>query len=258
MLVPTITVVTPCLNARGTIETALASVREQADDNVEHLVVDGGSTDGTVDLLRATRCIRWTSEPDRGLADAMNKGIAMATGEIVGQLNADDRLLPGAIARVRNAFARDTQREWLTAPCLIVDADGREIRSLVTQYKRFFLLRYSRRSLLVQNYVQAPSTFVRASAYAAVGPYDERFKYSLDYDMWLRLAERGDPIILDEPLSAFTMAEGSLSMSGFEPQFLEHAQNAREHGTGHPWAVRANRVISQLIVVAYRAMQAVR
>jgi glycosyltransferase involved in cell wall biosynthesis len=250
-----VTIVTPCLNARATIEQALASVRDQG---VEHVVVDGGSTDGTLDVLRAAEGLRWISEPDDGLADAMNKGIAMATGEVIGQLNADDVLLPGAVDRVRAAFAQRPQAEWLTAPCLIVDADGREIRSFVTRYKRFFLRRYSRRSLLVQNYVQAPSTFVRRSAYAAVGPYDGRFRYSLDYDMWLRLAERGDPIVLDEPLSAFTMAEGSLSMSGFERQFAEHAQNAREHGAEHPWAVRLNAVTSRAIVLAYRAMRAAR
>ena len=250
-----ITIVTPCLNARTTIEAALASVRDQGVE-VEHVVVDGGSTDGTVDVLRAAEGVRWISEPDRGLADAMNKGIAMATGEVVGQLNADDVLLPGALARVRAAFATEPDRAWLTAPCRIVDGRGVEIRSFVTRYKRFFLQRYSRRSLLVQNYIQAPSTFVRADAYARVGPYDERFRYSLDYDMWLRLAELGDPIVLDEPLSAFTMAEGSLSMTGFERQFAEHAQNAREHGDGHPWAVRANQVMSRLIVFVYRALRA--
>ena len=254
---PSLTIVTPCLNARPTIEAALASVRSQAAEGIEHVVVDGGSTDGTVDVLRAAEGVRWISEPDRGLADAMNKGIAMATGEVIGQLNADDVLLPGALARVRKAFAdAGDAAEWLTSPCLIVDGEGREIRSFVTRYKRFFLKRYSRRSLLVQNYVQAPSTFVRAGAYAAVGPYDERFKLSLDYDMWLRLAERGDPIVLDEPLSAFTMAGESLSMTGFERQFAEHAQNAREHGDGHPWAVRANQVMSRLIVLVYRVLRA--
>jgi hypothetical protein len=129
----------------------------------------------------------------------------------------------------------------------------------VSRYKRFFLRRYSRRSLLVQNYVQAPATFIRRSALLAEPqPFDLRFKYSMDYDLWLRLAEKGDPIVLDRDLAQFRMAEGSLSMSGFEKQFEEHALNAREHGAGHPVAVRVNAVTSRLIVLAYRAMRALR
>jgi glycosyltransferase involved in cell wall biosynthesis len=77
---PSLTVITPCLNAAGTIEAALASVRGQGCEGVEHIVVDGGSTDGAVEILARAPGIRWISEPDRGLAHALNKGIAMASG----------------------------------------------------------------------------------------------------------------------------------------------------------------------------------
>jgi len=100
---PRITVITPSFNAAATIGEALASVRDQGYEDLEHLVVDGGSTDGTVDILRDAPGIRFVSEPDRGLAHAMNKGIAMASGEIVGELNADDRYLPGALDAVGRA-----------------------------------------------------------------------------------------------------------------------------------------------------------
>jgi GT2 family glycosyltransferase len=251
--VPLLTVVTPCLNAASTLPEALASVPSAP--AIEHVVVDGGSTDGTVELLAAAG-VRFVSEPDRGLSDAMNKGVALATGEYIGWLNADDYYLPGALERVLEALA--ARPLWLTAPCLIVDGDGREIRRRVTRYKRFFLRRYSRRSLLVQNYVAAPSTFVRRSALLEVGGFDERFSYSMDYDLWLRLARLGDPVVLDEPVAAFRMAGESLSMTGFERQFEEHAQNAREHGQGHAPAVAANLAVSRLIVLAYRAMRLLR
>jgi glycosyltransferase involved in cell wall biosynthesis len=255
---PRLTVVTPCLNAAATIEEALESVRSQAlGEDVEHVVVDGGSTDGTVELLREAPGVRWISEPDRGLSDAMNKGVAMASGEYIGWLNADDFYLPGALRQVVGAMAGE-RTLWLTAPCLIVDGSGREIRRGVTRYKRFFLRHYGRRSLLVQNYVAAPSTFVRRDALLDAGGFDERFKYSMDYDLWLRLAERADPLVIDEPVTAFRMAGESLSMTGFERQFEEHAQNAREHGRGHPFAVAANVAVSRLIVLAYRGMRSVR
>jgi GT2 family glycosyltransferase len=249
-------VVTPCLNAASTLPEALASV--PADPDVEHVVVDGGSTDGTVELLSRAERVRFVSEPDRGLSDAMNKGVAMAEGEWIGWLNADDYYLPGAVDRVVAALAAHPDALWLTAPCLIVDGSGQEIRRGVTRYKRFFLRHYGRRSLLVQNYVAAPSTFVRRSALLEVGGFDERFSYSMDYDVWLKLARLGDPVVLDEPVTAFRMAGESLSMTGFERQFEEHAQNAREHGAGEPLAVAANVAVSRLIVLAYRAMRVLR
>jgi glycosyltransferase involved in cell wall biosynthesis len=250
-----ITVITPCLNARASIERTLRSVAEQDHPDVEHIVVDGGSADGTVEVV-AGAGVRYVSEPDRGLSNAMNKGIAMATGEAVGWLNADDFYLPGALAKAAAAFARAPRAEWVTAPCLIVDEHDAEIRKAVTAYKRALLRRYSRRSLLVQNFVAAPATFVRTEPLRQLGGFDERFRYSMDYDVWLKLAERGDPAIVDEPLTAFRMAAGSLSMSGFECQFAEHAQNAREHGNGHPVAVAANQAMSRAIVLVYKALRA--
>jgi glycosyltransferase involved in cell wall biosynthesis len=251
---PLLTIVTPCLNSAATLPEALASV--PADPAIEHVAVDGGSTDGTLELLQGAAGVRFVSEPDRGLSHAMNKGVAMARGEYIGWLNADDYYLPGALEAVLDALADGPV--WVTGPCLIVDGSGTEIRRGVTRYKRFFLRRYSRRSLLVQNFVAAPSTFVRRDALIEAGGFDERFKYSMDYDLWLRLAERAPPVVLDRPLAAFRMAGESLSMTGFERQFEEHAQNACEHGHGERLAVAANVAVSRLIVLMYRAMRAVR
>jgi GT2 family glycosyltransferase len=256
---PSFTIVTPCLNGAATLSATLASVRDQRyDGDVEHVVVDGGSTDGTLDILAAAPGVRYVSEPDRGLSDAVNKGIRMATGDVIGWLNADDVYLPGALAQVGTALARRPDTLWATGPCLIIDADGREIRRFVTGYKSFLLRRYSYRMHLVQNFVPAPSTFVRRQAFDRIGVFDERFKYSMDYDLWLRLGRIGAPLVLDQPLAAFRMAEGSLSMTGFERQFAEHVQNAREHGDGHRVAVAANALASRAIVATYKGMRALR
>jgi GT2 family glycosyltransferase len=255
---PRITIVTPCLNGAGTLPEALASVAEQGYPDLEHLVVDGGSEDGTLDILRAAESVRWISEPDRGLSDAVNKGVRMAEGEIVGWLNADDRYEPGALLEVGRAFSEHPDAAWVTGQCRIIDGEGNEIRKPITAYKNALLRRYSLRSLLVQNFVSAPATFVRRSALEHVGVFDERFRYSMDYDLWLRLARLSDPVVLDRPLSSFRMVDGTLSMTGFEQQFAEHAANAREHGDGHRLAVAANVMMSRAIVLAYRGMRVAR
>jgi glycosyltransferase involved in cell wall biosynthesis len=253
-----ITVVTPAFNARPTIEETLASVRAQDHPDVEHLVVDGGSTDGTVDVLRAAQGVRWISEPDRGLAHAMNKGIAMANGEAVGELNADDVYLPGALEAVAAGFAARPGAEWLTGRCPIIEGEGREIRRAVTAYKNALLRRYSLGLYLTQNFVSAPATFFRAGALRELGGFDERYRISVDYDLQLKFARRGDPVILQRDLACFRMTGGTLSMSGFERQFAEHAEQARRHGGGHPVAVAVNQAMSRTIVLTYRGMRAVR
>ena len=255
---PSITVVTPCLNAAGTIEEALESVRSQDYPRLEHLVIDGGSTDGTLEILERAEGVRFVSEPDGGRVEAVNKGIAMAGGDVVGWLNADDRYEPGALRAVGEAFAGSPEAPWVTGYCRIIDAEGQEIRKGVTAYKNAFLRRFSYGLYLTQNFVSDPATFVRRGVLREAGPLDDRYAISHDYDLWLRVARRGDPVVLPRYLSSFRMTEGTLSMEGFEQQFAEHAEVARRHGEGHRLAVAMNRVASRLIVLVYRAMRAAR
>ena len=252
---PFLSVVVPCLNARGTLERALDSIVPGGTD-VEVVVIDGGSTDGTQAVLEARPEVRWISEPDRGLSDAFNKGAQLARGQVLGWLNADDAYLPGTPERVHAAFRAQPEAEWLTGRCLIVDGDGNEIRRGISSYKDALLRRYSLGLYLTQNFVSAPATFFRRDAFLEVGGMDETLRYSMDYDLYLRLAVRGRPIVLDEPLAAFTMVPGTLSMTGFERQFEEHREVAhryRQHGRV-PAALNA--ATSRCIVWSYRAMRA--
>jgi GT2 family glycosyltransferase len=249
---PSISIITPCLNAVATIEEALASVREQGYPSVEHVVVDGGSTDGTLDVLANAPGIRYVSEPDGGRPEAANKGVGLSTGEVVAWLNADDRYEPGALMAVGEALAARPTALWATGYCRIVDGDGRDIRRFISAYKNLLLRRWSYPLYLTQNFVADPATFVRRDALQQVGLLDERFRISHDYDLWLRVARLGPPIVLRRDLAAFRMTEGTLSMAGFESQFREHEQVARSHGDGHRLPVAANAVISRLIVTVYR------
>jgi glycosyltransferase involved in cell wall biosynthesis len=255
---PSISVITACLNARRTIEETIESVASQGYPSIEHIVVDGGSTDGTVDVLARHDHLRWLSEPDQGRVDAVNKGVAMATGDVIAWLNADDRYQPGALLAVGEAFAANPSARWVTGYCDIVDGEGNEIRRAVTAYKSFLLRRWSYPLYLTQNFVADPATFVRRDALEEAGPLDPRYRISHDYDLWLRVARRHDPVVLRRKLSSFRMTEGTLSMEGFERQFREHAECAREHGEGHRLAVAVNRVTSRAIVLVYRALHALR
>jgi glycosyltransferase involved in cell wall biosynthesis len=255
---PSITVITPSYNAAATIEATLESVRAQAYPKLEHVVVDGGSTDGTVEILEAAPGTRYVSEPDRGLAHALNKGIAMASGEVIGELNADDVYEPGALDAVGEAFRDHSGAAWLTGYCRIIDGDGTEIRRAITEYKNAFLRRYSLGLYLTHNFISAPATFFRRETLDEAGEFDERYRISVDYDLQLRIARRHDPLILRRYLASFRMVEGTLSMSGFQEQFREHAEQARRHGDGHRVAVTLNQAISGGIVAIYEAMRWVR
>ncbi len=258
MELPSITIVTPCLNAAGTLERAIQSVASQGYPRLEHVVVDGGSSDGTVALARNHEHLRVVSEPDRGRADAVNKGVRIAGGDVIGFLNADDRYEPGALRAVGEAFAAGPGTEWVTGYCRIVDGAGREIRRPVTAYKNLLLRHFSFPLYLTQNFVSDPATFVRRDALEEVGPLDERYRISHDYDLWLRLTRRGAPVVLRRTLSNFEMSEGTMSMAGFESQFREHAAIAREHGEGRKAAVTVNAVASRLIVLVYRVLRGLR
>ena len=256
MGLPSITIVTPSFNAAATIEEALASVRGQHyPGEVEHLVVDGGSTDGTVEILERTPGIRWISEPDEGLSDAINKGVAMAKGELIGWLNADDWYEPGALQAVGRAYEENPGAVWITGRCRIIDEEGKEIRRGVTAYKNFLLDHYSFPLYLTQNFISCPATFVTKRGYEEAGPLKIEHRVSMDYDVFLRIAKRHDPVVLKRELAVFRMFEGTLSMSGFETQFREHAEQARAHGDGHPFAVAANQAISRAIVMVYRLLR---
>lgn len=255
---PSISVVTACLNSAGTIEETIASVAAQGYPRVEHIVVDGGSTDGTLEILERAANVRYISEPDDGRVDAVNKGVAMASGDVIAWLNADDRYHPGALTAVGEAFAADPAAQWATGYCDIIDADGEEIRHGVTAYKNLLLRHWSFPLYLTQNFVSDPATFVRRAALDEAGPLDPAYPVAHDYDLWLRVGRRHRPLVLRRTLSSFRMTDGTLSMDGFERQFREHADCARVHGDGHRLAVAANRATSRLIVLVYRVLRTLR
>jgi glycosyltransferase involved in cell wall biosynthesis len=252
---PKISVITPCLNAAATIDATIESVRSQRYPHVQHIVIDGGSTDGTLERIRTHPEIQLVSEPDEGLSDALNKGLRLAVGDLIGWLNADDVYLEGALDAVAEAHLANPELAWVTGHCRIIGNDAEEIRPIVTRYKSALLRRYRYWTLLTQNYVSAPATFLTKDCLSAIGQARIDQRFAMDYDLWLRAGRVSRPAIVDREIAGFRMVEGTLSMTSFEAQFREHAHIAWSHARGaERVAAAANRVMSRLIVFVYRLL----
>lgn len=211
---PKISIVTPSLNQGRYIERTIQSVLSQDYPNLEYLVLDGGSSDHTLDILkRYSGRVKWISEKDSGQTNAINKGLSMANGEIFAYLNADDLFLPGTLNRVARQFLKRPDAMWLTGKCLIIDEHDREVRRLITAYKNIWLGIHHPSLLLITDYISQPATFWRADIMAETGLFDENLHYAMDYEYWLRLSIKYPLTILPEYLAAFRVHADSKNMN---------------------------------------------
>jgi glycosyltransferase involved in cell wall biosynthesis len=184
MAAPLVSIVTPSFNQAAFLPATLRSVREQSYPAIEHLVMDGGSTDGTLDILRAATGIRWVSEPDRGQVHALNKGFAQTTGAIVAWLNSDDLLLPETVATAVRAL-EETGADLVYGDVDILEASGRVVRT-----SRGIPFDY--RTLLYGiNYIGQQSVFFRRTLLDRSGPLREEYDLLFDQELWLRMARHG-------------------------------------------------------------------
>ena len=211
---PKISIITPSLNQGDFIEQTILSVLSQDYPNLEYLVMDGGSSDTTLGILKKYAAkVTWISEADQGQTDAINKGLRRAAGSIVGYLNADDLLLPGTLKKVAEAFINHPKSCWVTGKCRIVDEENNEIRRPITVYKNMLLGLHSFTLLLMTNYVSQPATFWRREALESIGYLDENLRYVMDYEYWLRLYSKSPPVLISEYLAAFKIHQSSKTTS---------------------------------------------
>jgi len=176
--------------------------------DIEHIFVDGGSTDGTLDRIRALDGnVKLLTDVGGGISRAMNVGVEAASGEVIAHLHSDDLYVhEQVITTVANAFERHPDVFWLYGKCKHIVNGEMLDNSFVTK-------RFTRGRLLRANLVPHPATFIRRLAFLRYGGFDASYKYTMDYDLWLRLAKVGAPLQLDEYLAAFRFHDGSLSTS---------------------------------------------
>ncbi len=206
---PLVSIITPTLNRCDTLRDCLFSVVRQSYARIEHIVIDGGSTDGTVEYLRHVAAgrpmTRWISEPDDGMYDAINKGLALARGDVVAYLNSDDLYLPWSVEVAVSALKR-TGADLVYGDLGVLIRETRRHAFYVQFYKHFDLRHYTHHETLAQ-----PTVFWRRSLVREIGEFDASYRLLGDCDYWLRAAVAGARLQhLDEILAVQVEHEETL------------------------------------------------
>ncbi|KUK46398.1 MAG: Putative glycosyltransferase, partial [Anaerolinea thermophila] len=193
---PLISIITPSYNQAAFLETTLQSVLDQEYTNLEYLVVDGKSTDGSQDIIRryADRIAWWVSEKDNGQADAINKGLLRAQGDIIAWLNSDDFYLPGTLIKVADHFQTHPETGLLFGNLLAVDETGDQINTL--RYAGYTLA-----DLMTFHIIGQPAVFFRREVLQQAGLLDLSYQYLLDHQLWIRMASICQMRYIPEPLA---------------------------------------------------------
>ncbi len=180
---PLVSIITPSYNQVRYLEDTIQSVLQQDYPNLEYIVVDGGSTDGSLEVIERykDKLAWWVSEPDQGQADAINKGFRKASGEIIAWLNSDDLYLPGAISSAVELFQENPTLGVIYGDAVSADADGRLLNEL-----RFS--NWGTRDFLQFNIICQPAVFMKRSIVEKIGYLDASFHFFLDHQLWIRLS----------------------------------------------------------------------
>lgn len=217
---PLVSIVTPSYNQGPFLEETIQSVLSQDYPRIEYLVIDGGSTDSSIDVIRkhAAELAHWVSEPDRGQSHAINKGLARATGQILGWINSDDTLLPGTVRRAVEAM--EAGPTVVHGGVQLVDAEGRVIvRPKLSKRKREFGLK----TIVDDGLVNQPGTFWNRPAMDGVGLLNEDLNYIMDYELWVRMALAGARFKLlgDPPLATYRLTSDTKTVGAMYKMGLE-------------------------------------
>jgi glycosyltransferase involved in cell wall biosynthesis len=236
---PLVTIITPSFNQGRYLEETIQSVLNQDYPNIEYIIIDGGSSDGSLEIIKkyANSLAGWVSEPDRGQTDAINKGFSQAHGEILAWINSDDTYLPSAVSEAVEFLNAHPDTGLVYGDADLIDESGDVIGKFParqTDYKR-----------LRRGYVHIPqqAAFFRAALWREVGPLDPDFYFAMDYDLWVRIAKRSPIHYYPRLWANFRLHKTGKSVVSDDRCWAEMLQvHEREGGGRFSWIVFKSRV----------------
>lgn len=219
---PKISIITPVYNQINYIEETINSVLDQSYPNLEYIIVDGGSTDGTLEVIKKheSRITKWISEPDSGMYDALHKGFALSTGEIMGWINSDDTLLPNALNVVSKVFHDLQTVSWIQGLHTLIDLKGNIIE--VSKPRKFSQLQFLNNDYM---WIQQESTFWRRSLWEKAGAkINTNLKLAGDFELWFRFFQHERLYNCNVSIGAWRKREGQLS-EVFKDQYKDEVKH---------------------------------
>jgi glycosyltransferase involved in cell wall biosynthesis len=224
-----VSIITPSYNQARFLEETIRSVFSQDYPSLEYIIIDGGSSDGSLDIINryASQLAWWVSEPDQGQTDAINKGFAHARGEIFAWLNSDDSYLPGAISEAVTFLQTHPQAAMVYGDSNLIDEQGNIIGR--------FPARQTDLSKLLRGTVHIPqqASFFRASYWKQVGPLDLSFQFAMDYDLWVRMAKLAPLLYTPRLWANFRLHGAGKSVTMDDRCYPEMMRVYRREGGGH-------------------------
>lgn len=219
-----ISIVTVSFNQGQFIRENIQSVLSQNYSNYEHIIIDGGSKDNTVSILREYPHLHWVSEKDKGQSEGLNKGFKKATGDIIAWINSDDALAPDALKRVNDFFINNPDKFVLTGNQVLIDRNGDKLRTIPAEIFSHHSLLNTRHCSVMQN-----STFFKREVLLNVGYLDEKFHYTMDLELFIRIAEKYKSYTINEDLAYFRMWEDSKTQTSQFKFFKEMRMIKKKH-----------------------------
>lgn len=254
-LYPKISIVTPSFNQGHFIKETIDSVLNQNYPNLEYIVMDGGSTDDTVKILKSYgNKIQWISKKDKGQTDAINKGIKKTNGEIVAYINSDDVMLPNTLHTVAEYFMKNEKAMWVSGDYFIIDAKGNKIQSFVASYKKILRNYPYAWVLSIANFIIQPSTFWRRSLTKEIGFFREDLHYVMDFEYWMRAIQKYPLHILPNHFSLFRIHGDSKGGALYAKQFAQEHEIVVEY-VKNPVIRFLHKIHATLIVLSYKILK---